>query len=1041
MKKLLPVLLLASVALHADAQTVTFSVPVTPCHNDGVLTASFSGLTPPLSVTWTTEGTMGTSITRTVTGTTDGLTGYSGGPVHVTVSDGVNIATGTFTGAAPISYTITATDAACPALGTVNAVASGGTAPYTYQWYNRNTGTVVAGSATTSLPTGDYGVIVTDAAGCKFGSQHINDGGAVVNYTSFTATVTATPANCTDGTATVSAVEATAVAPITYRWSNGATTPTIAGLSAGVYQVEIVDALGCKATSAPGSTYTPYSASVSQTTLIVVPMSTTPASCSAADGAITTTVTGGTAPYTYVWSNGATTPSVTGIPAGSYMVNVTDANGCTGTSATWVSAGSPIVVTTSSSPSLCTSNTGNASVSMTGGTAPYTVQWYTSPMQVSATATMLAPGTYRYRITDAAGCVQTGAVTVPPINNVDGTFSSASPLCLLSNGSVSVSPNGGAAPYSYLWSNGATTAGISSVPAGHYSVRITDNMGCKTTKHFDLESYSTVGAALTVTDASCILNNDGAIAATGYGGAAPYTFGWNTGATGPVISGLKAGNYSVSVTDATGCTSKQNTYVHYDAANTSCYCTIEGTVYNDTNSNCTHDAGEPGIRHAQVFCTGIGYTYTDANGHYSFMVPSGTYTITQTVMPYYPLAACQVNNIPVTATAATGCVNTVDFANVGFPIHNMRISTSSLTSAVPGSTYLQRVAIINEGTVSEDTAGVSYRPDGQLPAPVSFTPSGIFGGSGNYTTTGLGAIIPGAEQVFTIAYNVPTNMSTGGTVGFRDTVGWNYTAAASWADDHTPGNNVANYQTTVVTTATPIFKEVTPRGTGAAGIIYTTDSVLEFTIHFQNTTNSTVQNVVILDTLDSDLDWTTLHPVTQSAPCKVTVYPSGSQKVARFEFNNINLEPAVAEDVRTHGMVTYSIEQLPGLTPGTQIRNRASIYMDYNAPVHTNSTLNTIGATGPVATTSTTGTTVNSLMVYPNPAASSFHAVVSSEQATAATLTVTDITGRTVAQRAITLVKGAQTITTDISHLAPGMYLINVLANGRVYTQKLSVLR
>jgi hypothetical protein len=163
--------------------------------------------------------------------------------------------------------------------------------------------------------------------------------------------------------------------------------------------------------------------------------------------------------------------------------------------------------------------------------------------------------------------------------------------------------------------------------------------------------------------------------------------------------------------------------------------------------------------------------------------------------------------------------------------------------------------------------------------------------------------------------------------------------------------------------------------------------------------------------------------------------------VARFEFSNINMEPAIAEDVRTHGMVTYSIEQLPGLTPGTQIRNRASIYMDYNAPVLTNSTLNTIGATGPVATTTITGTTVSGLMVYPNPAASSFHAVVSSEQATAATLTVTDITGRTVTQRAVTLVKGAQTITTDISHLAPGMYLVNVLANGRVYTQKLSVVR
>ncbi|GAA4461947.1 hypothetical protein GCM10023093_07590 [Nemorincola caseinilytica] len=1050
MKRLLSLFLLVAAAVPSFSQTATFSLPVTPCNNDGVLTAIFTGLTPPLTVQWTTMGTTGTTITHSgVMGMTDGLTGYSGGPVYITAYDGTSMASNYYPGTPPLTYTLTSTPNICPALGSVSGTASGGTAPYTFQWYDRSTGSVVASGATASLPEGDYGVIVTDAAGCTFGSRYISDTGGSIGYVGYTATVTATPANCTDGTATVVAVGASAVPPLSYLWNTGATTPGITGLTTGSYQVEITDALGCRATTDYGSIMSIYDSLnvfVPQTTVISVPSTITPATCTSSDGAIATFPSGGTAPYTYSWSNGATTGSQTGLTAGFYYLTVTDANGCIGTSGMSVTAATPILITASSSPSLCTSSTGNASIIITGGTAPYSTTWYTTPVQTSPTATLLPPGTYGFQVTDAVGCVTTGAVTVAPINIITGAFTSTSPLCALSNGTINVTPAGGAAPYTYLWSTGATTATLGSVPQGSYSVRITDNMGCKKNLSYYLPSYSPVGVGLSTTDATCIFNNDGSIIATPFGGTAPYSYGWSTGGTAATITGVGTGHYSIHVTDASGCTASNHAFLNYDHTNTSCYCTIEGTIYNDANANCTQDAGENGINHIQVHCTGIGYTYTDAAGHYSFIVPSGSYTVTETVQSYYPLSPCQTNGIPVLVAASTACVHTINFANAAVPVHNLRISTSSLVPPVPGNVYKQRVVVVNEGTVTEDSIQSSYRHFGQLLLP-TFTPSSVYapvtGVPYNYMSPALGfpSLAPGTSQDFVLNYNVPTTIPLGTVVNFRDSVGWN-SPVSTWLADNTPANNVAQHAAIVVASYDPNYKEVTPRGTGANGIIYANDTVLEYTVHFQNLGTWYAQDVVVLDTLDSDVDWTTLHPVYESAPCKISLYTAGTQKVAKFTFNNINLPPQMFDDLRSNGMFTYTVRVNPGIAVGTQIRNRASIYFDYNEPVITNWTLNTLGSTGgPSVVNNTPQATANTLTVYPNPAGDVFHVVVNTEKGGATTMIITDVTGKTMLNKTVTLAPGTQAIATDIRNFSAGIYFVNVHVDGASYTQKLVVVK
>ncbi len=1044
MRKFTLFVLLMALAVISRSQTISFSLVTPPCHNDGLLTVNMTGLTPPLTVSWTTYGSSGATITHTgVTGLFDALTGYSGGPVYVYATDGTNVAANSYGGMPPFYFSVAASPEVCPTPGAASVSVSGGTAPYTYQWYNLATSGTVGTGTPISLLTGQYGVMITDAHGCTYGTQDDNIDtatSAIIGYIApFTVSLNATTASCTNGTASVVSVSSGAALPVTYLWSNGASTASIAGLTTGFYSVVVTDALGCISGLDSGSSssgiYVPQSVTIS------VPVTPTPTSCLDTNGAVIAFGSGGVSPYTYLWNNGSVAQSQTGLAAGYYSVLATDANGCIGSGAAYVNVSTPITVTYTSSPSLCTSPTGNATLVPAGGTSPYTVLWYTAPPQTTPTATSLAAGNYNFKVTDAVGCIQTGTVNVPPVDVISLSFSSTPALCTLSTGSLNVAAVGGVTPYTYLWNTGATTPGLSSVPAGYYMLTVTDALGCKVTKTPYLPDYSPVSLGVSVTPASCIFTNDGSLTAVPMGGTAPYSYGWSSGGTTATISGLPYGSYWFYVTDAAGCTANNYTWLPFDSSATDCYCTISGTIYNDTNSNCVQDPGEVGINNVQVYCSGIGYTYTDASGHYSFLVPSGTYTVLETVLAFYPLASCQSNAIVVTAAAATGCIHTVDFANTMDTIHDMHISTWDYSFPVIGNPYTQITTISNDGTVEEDSVLAVYAEDGQLLAP-TFMPSGIFTGpTGDYNTAaGFPAMMPGQTSFFFMNYNVPTDVPIGTTVNFHDTIAYK-APMDNWLTDYSPWNNVNYFSTNTVAAYDPNFKEVSPKGTGPQGYITYADSTLEYMVHFQNTGTAPAQNIIVIDTIDGNLDWTTLRPEYMSAACKVTLQQVGSMKVAKFTFNNIFLPTKTSNDLRSNGMFTYTIKTMPGLPIGTQFKNRASIYFDYNAPVMTNQTLNTLGATATTAVTNTTTVPQRAFTIYPNPAGQNFYSVINSAAAASAEMSVSDVTGKVLITKTVALQKGAQTISTNISALAPGVYFVTLNNSGKTETQKLVVIK
>ena len=1026
MKKIIPLLICVLFAISAKAQTVSFVLTAAPCNNNGILTANFTGLTPPLTVYWYQPNQA--AITHTVATLTDALNPYSGATAYVSVVDANNVqAAGNYAGAPPFTYTVATTGATCPGLGTATATVTGGLAPYTYSWYDVNTMVVVGATNPISLPAGGYGLTVTDANGCVWGTMYSGDSIGIQDIPAFSYNVTTTAANCTNGTATIGTITG-GVAPYTYLWSNGATTSSITGLIMGNYSVTVTDAQGCSVS---------HYVYIQQAIQMYANTTPTPATCLQNDGAAIAFGTGGVAPYTYLWSNGATTQSITNLVAGYYTVTATDANGCIGNGYANVTSSTPITVTYTSTPSSCTSPTGSATLSISGGAAPYTTTWSTFPAQTGVTASNLPAGTYHFHISDVNGCVRDGDVTIAPVNVISLSFTSTDATCLQANGSETVTASGGTTPYTYLWTTGATTTSINSVAAGNYGVTVTDNIGCHTTKYHSVNSYSPVSVGLATTDASCIFTNDGSVNSTVLGGTTPYTYSWSNGATTPNITGLGSGYYSLYVSDAVGCTASAFSSLGYNHANNSCYCTITGTVYDDVNGNCVQDAGEAGIQNIQVHCSGAGYGYTNASGVYSFIVPSGTYTVSETVQAFYPLAACQTNGITVTVTAAAGCVNTVDFANTINPIHDMHISTWNYNWPIPGFTYQQKTIITNEGTVPEAALIAGYKTDGQI-GSATITPGGVFtGGPAWYDLpTGNLSLNPANSQAFFMNYNVPANIPLNTSLVFTDSTAY-VTPISNWLTDYTPWDNVNYFTTYTVGAYDPNFKDVKPRGEGPTGIISYNDSTLEYMVHFQNVGTYKAQNVVVLDTLDSDLDWTTMHPVYQSHPCVVTINELG---VAKFTFKNINLPAEVNDANGSNGMLTYTIKTKHGLPLGTQFKNTASIYFDFNAPVATNTTVNTIGH--PTNTTTVAAGTYGSFSVYPNPASKTFNAVINSVDANqSATMTVTDISGRVLMNKTITLQKGSQTISTDVNQLSSGIYFVNLLQDGKVATQKLVIMK
>jgi len=302
--------------------------------------------------------------------------------------------------------------------------------------------------------------------------------------------------------------------------------------------------------------------STTQTISIIGTMSmtltSTQAGCISSNGTATVNHNSGTSPYTYIWSNGQITQTSTALAAGNYTATVTDATGCTQTQTVAVTSNSTLTVTVSSTQAGCTGNNGTATVNVSGGTNPLTYSWNNG--QTTSVATALVIGNYTVTVTDANGCTQTQTVAVTSNSSLSATVTSTKAGCTVSNGTATVNPSSGTAPYTYSWNNGQTTSVAVALSSGSYTVIITDAGGCSNTQTVSVTSNSALSLNVTSTQSGCTLNN-GTATANPANGITPYSYSWNNGQSTQTATGLAVGNYTAVVTDANGCTQMQTVSV------------------------------------------------------------------------------------------------------------------------------------------------------------------------------------------------------------------------------------------------------------------------------------------------------------------------------------------------------------------------------------------------------------------------------------------------------------------------------------------------
>lgn len=283
------------------------------------------------------------------------------------------------------------------------------------------------------------------------------------------------------------------------------------------------------------------------------------ASCGGTDGAAKVTPTSGTAPFTFLWSNGATTDSVSNLAPGAYTVDVTDANGCVSTEAVSITtqgANNPILAVDTVYWDGCASTGGGVvEVSATGGTGTLNYLWSNgnSTPQLSG----LTAGTYSVTVSDGSGCTDDTTLQVTaPMELMVAQDSVANLACFgESEGYIGVSATGGLGTLSYDWGiPGEDGPAIDNLPAGAYSLNVTDEAGCTKTFSVTLTQPDSISVDLTISGETAHMQHDGFVIASASGGTAPLSLAWSTGATADSIGGLVPDTYTLTVTDANGCT-------------------------------------------------------------------------------------------------------------------------------------------------------------------------------------------------------------------------------------------------------------------------------------------------------------------------------------------------------------------------------------------------------------------------------------------------------------------------------------------------------
>lgn len=438
--------------------------------------------------------------------------------------------------------------------GSASVSVGGGSGTLNYTW---NSTPAQFTALASNLVAGNYTVVVTDQNGC-LDSTNVN----VIDLGAPTVTIpTSTNVSCNgagDGTATADVTGG--IPPYTYEWNTTPTQNTITatGLNAQTYSVTVTDSNGCVASA---------SITIQQANALVAVIGTpTDVSCNGGnDGEATVMIAGGIAPFTYQWNDATsqTTTTASNLIAGTYIVQVADSNNCLALDTVTITEPDVLLVGLDSLKNVnCFGGSdGFIDVNVTGGTFPYISYSWTPNISSGQTASGLSVGNYSVIVTDNNGCTATNNFNISEPTQMVITLDSVPATCGNFNGSAEVTSTlGGTSPYTYSWNDPANqqTVLASNLAPNNYTVTVTDNNNCVATGIISVINLSgPIIDSISTTNVLCNGDANGSATVFASGGSS-LTYTWTpSGQITQQAAGLAAGVYSVTVTDANGCSSTQ----------------------------------------------------------------------------------------------------------------------------------------------------------------------------------------------------------------------------------------------------------------------------------------------------------------------------------------------------------------------------------------------------------------------------------------------------------------------------------------------------
>jgi gliding motility-associated-like protein len=531
--------------------------------NDGDATVSASGGAGGYTYLWAPDG----EITETITGLAAGT--YT---VITTDMNGCSASTSIdITEPDALTLIMSSTIVSCfgQSTGTATATVGGGTGAYSYNWSNAGSTETITG-----LAVGTYTVTATDINLCEIIDQVI-----VTEQPELTSAVAVGGASCNgggDGSAIVTPNGGTP--PYTYLWNDNQITQNAVGLMAQTYTVTVTDDLGCT---------TSNFIDVAEPPALSVAVTGTNISCFAgADGTVSAVGNGGDGNYTFTWNAGGGSDLI-GLTADIYTVTISDGNGCTAENTITLQQPTELIAIDVITNVSCNGEaTGSIIITPSGGTGVYSFLW--SDGSTGQNCENVTTGTYILIFTDGNGCTFTESYVITEPTALSITLNPSDVFCFMgSDGGVDAIITGGTTPYSYAWTDGFIDQDLSNIPAGNYTLVVTDNNGCIATATTIVNQPAAgVSVSMSADETVCFGATTGIATVTATGGAIGYTYQWSNGSTSTTANNLGGGTYTVTVMDANGCTTSGEMNVNelaeitgiMNATATSCFNGTDGTA-------------------------------------------------------------------------------------------------------------------------------------------------------------------------------------------------------------------------------------------------------------------------------------------------------------------------------------------------------------------------------------------------------------------------------------------------------------------------------